>query len=158
MAMDELKLLVKRLSASATLPKRGSKSAAGYDLASAKAVVVPAHGKAICPTDLSIACPPGTYGRIAARSGLAWTHHIDIGAGVIDTDFRGNVGVILFNHSESDLKVEIGDRIAQIIFEKITTPDVVEVEELDETDRGKSGFGSTGVGDSKRVKTQDRPE
>jgi dUTP pyrophosphatase len=62
MAMDELKLFVKRLSESATLPKRGSKGAAGYDLASAKAVVVPARGKAICPTDLSIACPPGTYG------------------------------------------------------------------------------------------------
>jgi len=96
-------------------------------------------------TDLSIAVPAGTYGRVAPRSGLAWKHSIDVGAGVIDADYRGNVGVILFNHSDKDFKVEIGDRIAQLIIERIELPHVQEVDELDDTIRGGGGFGSTGV-------------
>jgi len=148
------KLLVKRLSETATIPTRASAGAAGYDLASAKAVVVPARGKAICPTDLSIACPPGTYGRIAPRSGLAWKHHIDIGAGVIDADYRGNVGVVLFNHAETDFKVEVGDRIAQLILERIEIADVEEVQDLQDTQRGAGGFGSTGVSSQPEAKRQ----
>lgn len=79
------------------------------------------------------------------RSGLAWKHSIDVGAGVIDADYRGPVGVILFNHSDMDFDVKVGDRIAQLIIEKIMTPDVVEVEDLDTTLRGEGGFGSTGI-------------
>jgi dUTP pyrophosphatase len=144
-----------RLSEFAVIPTRGSPGSAGYDLSSAEAVVVPARGKAICPTDLSIACPPGTYGRIAPRSGLAWKNHIDVGAGVIDADYRGNVGVVLFNHSENDLKVEVGDRVAQLILERIEFAEVEEVQELDDTQRGTGGFGSTGMAqpDSKRAKS-----
>lgn len=78
------------LSAKALLPSRGSAGAAGYDLSSAVDVTVPARGKALAPTDLSIALPDGTYGRIAPRSGLAWKNSIDVGAGVIDADYRGN--------------------------------------------------------------------
>lgn len=70
----------------------------GFDLSSAYDVVVPAHGKAIVKTDLSIAIPPETYARIAPRSGLAVKNFIDTGAGVVDYDYRGNVGVVLFNH------------------------------------------------------------
>ncbi len=83
---------VKRLSADAVLPVRGSALAAGYDLASAIDVVVPARGKAIVKTDLAVVIPEGCYGRVAPRSGLAWKNHIDVGAGVIDADYRGNVG------------------------------------------------------------------
>lgn len=68
-----------------------------------------------------------------------------MGAGVIDADYRGPVGVILFNHSDVDFDVKVGDRIAQLIIEKIMTPDVVEVEDLDTTLRGEGGFGSTGI-------------
>lgn len=64
--------------------------AAGYDLSSAKDVLIPARGKGLCPTDLSIALPEGTYGRVAPRSGLAWKNSIDTMAGVIDADYRGN--------------------------------------------------------------------
>ena len=71
---------------------------------SAKDCVVPAMGKAVVPTDLAIACPPGTYARIAPRSGLAVKHFIDTGAGVVDEDYRGAVGVVLFNHSQEDFK------------------------------------------------------
>ncbi|KAI3665464.1 hypothetical protein L6452_44091 [Arctium lappa] len=136
---------VKKLSEKAVLPTRGSSLAAGYDLSSAIETKVPARGKALVPTDLSIAVPEGTYARIAPRSGLAWKHSIDVGAGVIDADYRGPVGVILFNHSDTDFEVKSGDRIAQLIIEKIITPEVIEVDDLDSTERGAGGFGSTGV-------------
>ncbi|KAG2546947.1 deoxyuridine 5'-triphosphate nucleotidohydrolase-like [Panicum virgatum] len=138
-------LKVKKLSDKAVLPSRGSALAAGYDLSSAAEMVVPARGKALVPTDLSIAIPEGTYARIAPRSGLALKHSIDVGAGVIDADYRGPVGVILFNHSDADFAVKPGDRIAQMIIEVIATPEVAEVEDLDATVRGEGGFGSTGV-------------
>lgn len=138
-------LRVKKLSDKAVLPSRASPLSAGYDLSSATETKVPARGKALVPTDLSIGIPEGTYARIAPRSGLAWKHSIDVGAGVIDADYRGAVGVILFNHSDVDFEVKIGDRIAQLIIEKIVTPDVVQVEDLDSTSRGEGGFGSTGV-------------
>ncbi|KAL6215892.1 hypothetical protein ACLB2K_015318 [Fragaria x ananassa] len=136
---------VKKLSEKAVLPSRGSPLSAGYDLSSATEMKIPARGKALVPTDLSIAVPEGTYARVAPRSGLALKHSIDVGAGVIDADYRGSVGVILFNHSDVDFEVKVGDRIAQLIIEKIITPDVMEVEDLDCTVRGEGGFGSTGV-------------
>ncbi|KAL9246995.1 hypothetical protein vseg_020470 [Gypsophila vaccaria] len=138
-------LKVKKLSDKAVVPSRGSHLAAGYDLSSAVETKVPARGKALVATDLSIAVPEGTYARVAPRSGLTWKHSIDVGAGVIDADYRGPVGVILFNHSDVDFEVKVGDRIAQLIIEKIMTPEVFEVEDLDSTVRGAGGFGSTGV-------------
>jgi hypothetical protein len=84
----------------------------------------------------------------APRSGLAWKKHIDVGAGVVDYDYRGPVGVVLFNHGTEDFGVSRGDRVAQLILERISMAAVVEVEEggeLPETKRGQGGFGSTGV-------------
>ena len=89
--------------------------------------------------------PLGCYGRIAPRSGLALKKFIDIGAGVIDADYRGEIGVILFNFSDTDFAVNMGDKIAQIVFEKIKTPKIKEVKSLEGTERGDDGFGSTGV-------------
>lgn len=83
-------------------------------------------------------------GRIAPRSGLASKHFIDTGAGVIDSDYRGPVKVLLFNHAETDFEIKEGDRIAQLILERIYTPEVNVVEELEESVRGAGGFGSTG--------------
>lgn len=83
-------------------------------------------------------------GRIAPRSGLASKHFIDTGAGVIDADYRGEVKVLLFNHAETDFEIKEGDRIAQLVLERIYTPEVVEVQELEESVRGAGGFGSTG--------------
>ena len=83
-------------------------------------------------------------GRIAPRSGLAVKHFIDTGAGVIDSDYRGQVKVLLFNHSEVDFEIKEGDRIAQLVIERIYTPEVMVVEELEDSVRGAGGFGSTG--------------
>ncbi|KAF8138677.1 dUTPase-like protein [Boletus edulis] len=137
-------LLVKRLSEKAKLPTRGSPLAAGYDLCSAEKKMIPARGKALIDTQLSIAVPIGTYGRVAPRSGLASKFMIDTGAGVVDADYRGTVFVLLFNLSDQDFEVQEGDRIAQLVLEKICNPDVLEVENLDQTIRGVNGFGSTG--------------
>ncbi|KAJ3806925.1 dUTP pyrophosphatase [Lentinula lateritia] len=137
-------LLIKRHSEKAKIPSRGSALSAGYDLYSAEKKIVPAHGKALVDTQISIAVPLGHYGRVAPRSGLASKFMIDTGAGVIDADYRGVVFVLLFNLSDKDFEVEEGDRIAQLIIEKIHTPEILEVQDLDETLRGAGGFGSTG--------------
>eukprot|EP00560_Eucampia_antarctica_P009016 CAMPEP_0197828268 /NCGR_PEP_ID=MMETSP1437-20131217/4877_1 /TAXON_ID=49252 ORGANISM="Eucampia antarctica, Strain CCMP1452" /NCGR_SAMPLE_ID=MMETSP1437 /ASSEMBLY_ACC=CAM_ASM_001096 /LENGTH=177 /DNA_ID=CAMNT_0043429433 /DNA_START=105 /DNA_END=638 /DNA_ORIENTATION=+ len=138
-------LQVKRLSENAIIPSRGSPMSAGFDLSSAEHTVIPAGGKGIVKTDLSIACPTGTYGRIAPRSGLAVKKFIDVGAGVVDADYRGPVGVVLFNFGADDFTVQPGDRIAQLILEKICMYEAMEVDELSETVRGAGGFGSTGI-------------
>ncbi|KAF2750585.1 dUTP diphosphatase [Sporormia fimetaria CBS 119925] len=142
--MSTSSLQVQLLSDKARAPTKGSEFAAGHDVYSARDVVIPARGRARVDTDISIAVPAGTYGRIAPRSGLAAKHGIDTLAGVIDADYRGQVGVILANLSDTDFEVKVGDRIAQLIVEKIVMPEVVVVEKLDESVRGAGGFGSTG--------------
>ena len=124
-------LEIKLHSDMARIPTRGSPDAAGYDL------------YMLIDTQISIAPPPGTYGRIAPQSGLAAKNMIATGAGVIDVDYRGVVLVLLFNHSDEDFRVKQGDRIAQLVLEKIATPTIEQVENLDKTTRGDQGFGST---------------
>merc|ERR1712098_387853 len=138
-------LQVAKLSDNATIPTRGSATAAGYDLYSAEDCVITARGKGLVKTDIQIKVPHGTYGRIAPRSGLAWKNHIDIGAGVVDEDYRGNLGVVMFNHADSVFEVKKGDRIAQLVCEKISYPELEVLDSLDETVRGEGGFGSTGT-------------
>jgi deoxyuridine 5'-triphosphate nucleotidohydrolase len=128
-------------------------SSAGYDLSSCEALTIGAGKTALVKTGLQIACPAGTYGRVAPRSGLALKHSIDVGAGVIDADYRGEVGVILFNFGSNDFEIKEGDRIAQLVLEKICLADVAEVDDLEETLRGEGGFGSTGVSGEKRQRT-----
>lgn len=141
-----MNLCVKRLSEFATIPSRKSSLAAGYDLSSARDLIVPALGKVIVPTDLCVVIPPQCYGRIAARSSLAANNHIAVGGGVIDADYRGPVGIILFNHGDKDFLIHRGDRVAQLILEVIATPNVEEIfDELPSTSRGSGGFGSTGA-------------
>ncbi len=140
------KLYVKKLSEHAILPVKGSQYAAGYDLSSAYDYIVPARGRLLIKTDLSWTTPYGTYARLAPRSGLALKNGIDVGAGVGDFDYTGPYGVILFNHTDVDFPVKRGDRIAQLILERIVPDaDVVVVDNLEETLRGEGGFGSTGV-------------
>ena len=133
-----------KLSENAYKSTRGSALAAGHDIYSAYDYVISSKGKQLCKTDIQIACPDGCYARVAPRSGLTHKHFIDVGAGVIDPDYRGNVGVILFNFSDEPFEVKKGDRIAQLILERIYLPDLEELPSLDETVRGKGGFGSTG--------------
>ncbi|KAI0852471.1 dUTP diphosphatase [Daldinia vernicosa] len=138
-------LLIKKLSPTAKLPTRGSPFSAGYDLYASRPVTIPSRGKALVETDIALAVPAGTYGRVAPRSGLAAKHFIDTGAGVIDADYRGPLKVLLFNHSDADFAVAEGDRVAQLVVERIYTPEVLEVQELEESVRGAGGFGSTGT-------------
>ncbi|XP_012670261.2 deoxyuridine 5'-triphosphate nucleotidohydrolase, mitochondrial isoform X1 [Clupea harengus] len=133
-----------KLTKNATVPTRGSSKAAGYDLYSAYDYTIGPMDKAIVKTDIQIAVPSGCYGRVAPRSGLAVKYFIDVGAGVVDEDYRGNVGVVLFNFNKETFEVKKGDRIAQLICEMICYPDLLELETLDETERGEGGFGSTG--------------
>lgn len=138
-------LLVKTLHPAAKIPRRESQGAAGYDLSSAVDVTIPPGGRAVVPTGIAIAVPEGTYGRVAPRSGLAAKHGIDVLAGVIDEDYRGEVGAILLNTSSTAFSIAAGDRIAQLVLEKIETPLVSVVTDLGFTARGGGGFGSTGV-------------
>ena len=103
-------------------------------------------------TDLAMAIPFGYYGRLASRSSLALKNMIEVGAGVIDADYRGAVGVVLFNYGPEDFHVKRGDRIAQLILEQAAVPEIRYVDELDDayretggTYRGVGGFGSTGT-------------
>merc|ERR1711971_438921 len=150
-------LLVKRNRPEAVMPVKGSEYAAGFDLAAAEAVVVPPHGKAIVKTGLSVATPPRTYARLAPRSGLAAKKMMHVGAGVVDEDYRGEVGVVLFNHGPEPFEVKPTDRIAQLILEKIVMVPCEKADSLDATARGAGGFGSTGVSD-KVATPQDAPQ
>jgi len=129
----------------ASVPKRGTPQSAGFDLSAGEDAVVKAGERAVVNTGLKLRIPDGCYGRVAPRSGLAVKKFVDVGAGVIDADYRGQVGVVLFNFGKEDLVVKVGDRIAQLVLEKISSVEAVVVAELDDTARGEGGFGSTGV-------------
>ena len=137
-------LYFQKLSMHAYPPVKMTNQSAGFDLKSPYDYIIEPHGKILISTDLAVKIPDGCYGRIAPRSGLALKYHIDVAAGVIDRDYRGNLGVILFNHSSECFTVRKGDRIAQLICEKIEEPELKEVLSLDNTERGDNGFGSTG--------------
>ncbi|KAH8924006.1 deoxyuridine 5'-triphosphate nucleotidohydrolase [Atractiella rhizophila] len=137
-------LQIKRLTPTATVPTRGSAFAAGYDIYADEDVEIAAGARHLVKTGMAIAVPSGCYGRVAPRSGLAVKHGITTGAGVVDEDYRGEVRVLLFNLATESFSIKRGDRIAQLVLERIYTPEVVEVQELSETVRGEGGFGSTG--------------
>lgn len=137
-------LRVQKLHPNATIPKRSSDAAAGYDITASETIHIAPKSTVIIPTGIAIAVPEGTYGRIAPRSGLAANYSLDIGAGVIDQDYRGEIKVVVFNHGIYGYTARQGDRIAQLILECIHTPDVLECDSLDSTVRGDNGFGSTG--------------
>lgn len=137
-------LFVELVHKNAQAPVRSSTGAAGYDISACIDHVVPANGWTVVPTGIKIKIPDNVYGRIAPRSGLS-LRGICVGAGVIDSDYRGEVGVVLYNHASSPYVVKTGNRIAQLILEHIDTPDVKVVSALSEdTERGSHGYGSTG--------------
>lgn len=134
---------IKKSNELAKTPTRGSNSAAGYDLYSTEEYTLKPLERKLFKTGLSIAIPPGLYGRIAPRSGLAYKDGLDTMAGVIDEDYRGDVGVILINLGSVEKKIVVGDKIAQIIFENYTPATFQETDDLEKTSRGQGGFGST---------------
>ena len=139
---------IKKLSELAKTPTRGSEYAAGYDLYAATSEVtdIAPHSTVKIPTDIAMEIPKRTFGAVFARSGLASKKGLRPAncVGVVDADYRGNIIVALHNDSDLVRTVNNGDRIAQIILQKRYDMDFEEVEELDETERGDGGFGSTG--------------
>ena len=140
-----MSLRINKLTQYAILPTRGSGGAVGYDLYSTDEVVVPPTHRALVGTGVAMVLPRGVYGRVAPRSGLAVKHGIQVGAGVVDPDYTGEVKVVLFNHGDKNFEVKKGDRIAQLVLERCETPPVEEVGAVEETERGSGGFGSTGA-------------
>ena len=134
-----------RMSDNAYPPTKATSRAAGFDLYSAYDYEIKPQDIAVVSTDLQIKVPSGSYGRIAPRSGLAIRCSINVGGGVVDEDYRGNVGVILFNHGKEPYQVKKGDRVAQLICERIFYPLLEECNAFEPTIRGAGGFGSTGV-------------
>ncbi len=145
---------VARLSPKARLPAKASEGAAGYDLFASEAAVVPASvvrdgrveiGHALVGTGIAVSLPAGHVGRIGSRSGLSARHNIEVGAGWIDPDYRGEVKVEVKNFSGRDFIVEEGMRIAQLFILPFASPEPEEAACLPPSARGAGGFGSTGL-------------
>jgi len=136
---------IQRLDEKAQILMKGAKLAAGHNLYSIEDILIPANSGVLVKIGLPVAVPEGTCGRIAPRTGLA-TKGITVDAGVIDEDYRGKVKVRLVNHGKLDYEVKIGERIAQLVVERIDGQDWMEVDGLDETEKAGKGFVSTGTG------------
>jgi len=129
------------------VPKYATRGDAGADLISAEDVRIAAHQRVLVKTGIKIAIPEGYVGLVHPRSGLALKHGITVlnTPGTIDAGYRGEVGVILLNTGSIDFEVKAGDRIAQLVIQKVEYADFEVVDALTDTDRGNGGFGSTGV-------------
>ena len=132
-----------KLTTGAIIPTRGTDGSAGYDLYALEDAVINCFQFILVSTGVSMVIPAGHYGRIAPRSGLAVKNGVMVGAGVIDSDYRGEIKVALATLN-GVYEIKAGDRIAQIIIEPIVTPELVQVDSLDDSERGDGGFGSTG--------------
>ena len=130
----------------AFLPIYAQPGDAGADLRSRVAAVVPAHGRVLVPTGVSIALPDGFVGLVHPRSGLAHKHGITVlnTPGTVDAGYRGEIAVNLYNSTDTDFAVEVGDRIAQLVIQQVERAKFIKVERLPESDRGEGGHGSTG--------------
>jgi dUTP pyrophosphatase len=149
--LEELQLLAphpvlnfKRLHPSAVLPTRGTPLSAGLDIYCIDDLLIEPKARLRAPTGLSVAVPEGFYGRIAPRSGLALDKGIDVLAGVVDADYRGEIVCLLYNTGDEIAMLRAGSKICQLIIEQVITPPAVWADDLSDTTRGSGGFGSTG--------------
>lgn len=126
------------------MPEYASAAAAGADIRASSALVIAPGARAAVPTGLHLELPKGHVGLIWPRSGLALRHGIDTLAGVIDSDYRGEVRVVLVNHGDESFAIKAGDRIAQLLVQKVERVEFVAANAIGETVRGAGGFGSTG--------------
>jgi len=133
----------KQLDPRAVLPRRGSVLAAGLDICSIEDLEIQPKQRAMARTGLTVAIPPGFYGRVAPRSGLAAKNGLDVLAGVIDSDYRGELCCLLYNTGDDVISLPAASKICQLIIEQIITPEAVWANDLDSTARGAGGFGST---------------
>lgn len=137
-------LRIKCLSETAKIPTLADADAAGYDLYSSVEMTITPGTRNLVKTDIAMDIPENHYGQIKSRSSIAWKNKVDVGAGVIDRNYRGEIKVLLINMSNETFHINVHDRIAQIVFIKYSTFTVENVDQLSETSRGSFGFGSTG--------------
>ena len=140
-------LAFRRIHPDAVLPAYAHPSDAGMDVKSVDELVIPVGKRALVHTGLVMMLPPGYEAQVRSRSGLALKHGVTVlnSPGTIDSGYRGEVGVILANFGDAPFAVAKGDKVAQLVIAPVTQPEIVESAEVDETDRGTGGFGSTGV-------------
>ena len=147
--MDRQVIRFKKLDPRATKPTYGTEFSAGADLYALldEALEIPAHQTRLIHTGIAVEIPVGMVGLIYARSGLAIKHGIGLlnSVGVIDSDYRGEICVGVIKQTDPEYTIEPFERIAQMVIEPVELPEIVEVENLDDTDRGAGGFGSTGT-------------
>jgi dUTP pyrophosphatase len=141
-SLDTLRF--KQLDSRAVLPKRGSALAAGLDVCGIEELEIGPKQRVMARTGLAVAIPARFYGRVAPRSGLAAKNGLDVLAGVIDSDYRGEIVCVLYNTGDETINLPAGSKICQLIVEQIITPEAAWATDLDETARGAGGFGSTG--------------
>jgi dUTP pyrophosphatase len=141
---DDSPLLLPALVDGGSLPEYASAGAAGADLRASEAIEIAPGGRAAVPTGVRLQIPPGHVGLVWPRSGLAVRHGIDTLAGVIDSDYRGEVRVVLVNHGDAPFRVAPGDRVAQLLVQRVERAAFTTAATLGDTDRGDGGFGSTG--------------
>jgi dUTP pyrophosphatase len=144
--MTALRVPLQRLDRDLPLPARARQDDAGLDLYAAESVTIEPGGRALVPTGIALAIPAGHAGFVLPRSGLALRHGLTLlnTPGLIDAGYRGEVKVLLINHDRAAATVTRGDRIAQLVIQRVEPAEPVEVDELPESDRGSGGFGSTG--------------
>lgn len=144
-----MQIKAKKLSSTAIIPTKAHLTDAGWDLYSDEDCCIGPNERKLVATNIAMQIPPGFVGLIWPRSGLSYKKGIDVLGGVIDSSFRGSVGVILYNTGKNwggdELVIKAGDRIAQILFQEVPHFNVVEISELDESDRESNGFGSSGA-------------
>ena len=140
-------LRFRKIHPDAVLPSYAHPSDAGMDVRSVAELVIPPGGRALVPTGLVVLLPPLYEAQVRPRSGLALKHGVTVlnTPGTIDSGYRGEIGVILANFGDAPFKIAKGDKVAQLVIAPVTQPEIVETAEVDETDRGAGGFGSTGV-------------
>jgi dUTP pyrophosphatase len=145
--LEPLTVCFRKLHEQASTPTKATTGAAGWDLYATNSVTIIPFKTGLIKTNIQICLPPGTYGRLASRSGLAFKHCVDVMGGVIDPDYRGEIFVLLRNSGDQPFVVRIGDRIAQIILERFADKIVFceTKDEFPETERSAQGFGSSGV-------------
>lgn len=146
--MKKIKVKIKLLNNNAKFPEKKTEHSSGFDLFSSEDTVLKRNSFKAISTGISIEMPPCIEAQIRPRSGLALNHGITVlnSPGTIDADYRGEIKVILINHSDNDFKIERGTRIAQIVFSKIIDNVDFEItDELNKSNRGDAGFGSTGL-------------
>lgn len=139
-----MKIKIKKLDQDAKIPEYAHPGDAGFDLFSVKNLIIPAGGREKVATGLIMEIPDGYVGLIWDKSGLSANHGLKTIAGVVDSGYRGEVLVAIWNTSDKDYEFKKGDKVAQMLIQPVIFPEIEEIDNLSETSRGDGGFGSTG--------------